>query len=78
MMFRKVLNVVAFTILLIGALNWALVGIFDVNLISMIFMGYRSWGSITMYVLIGISAIWLLVSSIVSNGTIRFVEERKY
>ena len=78
MMFRKVMNVIAFTILLFGALSWAFIGIFNFNLISVIFMGYRSWGSVTMHVLIGLSAIWLLVSSIVSNGRIQFVDERRY
>ena len=78
MMFKKVMNVIAFTILLFGALSWALIGIFNVNLISLIFMGYRSWGSIVAHILIGLSAVWLLISSIVSNGRIQFVEDRRY
>ena len=77
MTLKRVLNVVAFTILLFGALCWAFIGIFNFNLISTIFMGYRSWGSITMHVLIGLSAVWLLISSIVSSGRIQFVEGRE-
>jgi len=77
MLWEKVLNLIAFTILLFGGINWALIGIFNLNLVATIFMGYRSWGSIVMYVLFGVSAIWLIISSIVSNGKITFVEERE-
>ena len=76
-MWKKVVNLIAFAVLLLGGLNWMLVGIFNLNLISTVFMGYRSAGAITMYVLVGISAIWLIVSSIVSNGRIEFVEHRE-
>jgi uncharacterized membrane protein YuzA (DUF378 family) len=74
MFVRKVFNILAFSILLLGGITWALIGIFNINLISMIFMGYRSWGSIIMYVLFGLSAIWLVISSIISHGRISFVE----
>ncbi|MCL2062017.1 MAG: DUF378 domain-containing protein [Firmicutes bacterium] len=77
MVWKKILNLIAFSILLLGGLNWLLVGIFNVNLVSMIFMGYRSIGSIIAYVLIGLSAIWLVISSIVSHGRISFVMEDK-
>ncbi|MCL2847622.1 MAG: DUF378 domain-containing protein [Firmicutes bacterium] len=77
-MWKKVLNIIAFTILILGGLNWMLVGIFNLNLISTVFMGYRSPGSITMYVLVGLSALWLIISSIASNGRIQFVEDRHH
>jgi uncharacterized membrane protein YuzA (DUF378 family) len=76
MTLKKVLNIIAFTILLIGGINWFMIGAFDINVISLIFRGYRSVGSIVMYVLIGISALWLIISGIVSNGRISFVENR--
>jgi len=76
-MWKKVINLAAFTLLLLGGLNWMLVGIFNINLFATVFMGYRSVGAITTYVLVGISALWLIISSIVSNGRIQFVEEKR-
>jgi len=73
---KKVFNVIAFTIILIGGLNWMMVGIFNINLISAAFMGARSVGTITVYILMGVSAIWLIVSSIISNGEIKMAESR--
>lgn len=70
----KIINLIAFIIVLIGCINWALVGIFDINLVALIFMGYRTVGSIIMYILVGVSALWLLLSSIASHGKIDFVE----
>jgi len=76
-MWKKVVNLLAFTVLLLGGLNWMLVGIFNLNLISTVFMGYRSAGAVTMYILVGVSALWLIISSIISNGRIQFVEEKR-
>jgi len=76
-MWKKVVNLIAFAVLLLGGLNWMLVGVFNLNLISTVFMGYRSPGAITMYVLVGLSALWLIISSVVSNGRIQFVEDRQ-
>ncbi len=71
----KIANIIAFVIVIIGCINWALVGIFDFNLVSMIFRGYRAVGSVITYILVGVSALWLLLSSIASRGKIDFVEE---
>lgn len=63
-------NIISFIILLIGGLNWGLVGIFKFNLVSWIFGGYNA-GSIIVYILVLLAAIWLLISAIV-NSAIRF------
>ncbi len=68
----KILNVIAFIVLAIGGINWLSVGIFDFNIVSAIFMGYRSVGSIIVYILVGLSAIYLALSAIISSGVIRF------
>ena len=52
---------VALILVIIGALNWGLVGIFDgFNLVSTIF-GQMSALSRIVYILVGISALYLLV-----------------
>ena len=71
----KVFNWIAFIILLIGGLNWGLVGIFNFNLVDWIFGGYNA-GSIIVYILVLASAIWLLISAIVYRG-IYFVDKRR-
>lgn len=52
----KAIHIVAFTLLLIGGVNWGLIGLFNFDLVKTIF------GSITglVQVLVGISAVILL------------------
>jgi len=58
----KTLMTVAYVLLIIGGLNWALVGIFNWNLVAAIFGGSVSYANITpvsriIYVLVGVSAV---------------------
>lgn len=61
-------NLIAYIILIIGGLNWGLVGIFNFNLVSSIFGAYPAIGSIIIYTLVGLSAIWLIISPFLTNG----------
>ena len=47
---------IALVLVIIGALNWGLVGLFDINLVSLIF-GVDSLLSNIVYVLVGIAGI---------------------
>lgn len=49
----------AYILLIVGGLNWLLVGLFDANLVSIIF-GQTILATIV-YVLVGISAVYALV-----------------
>lgn len=60
-------NIVSYVLVLVGALNWGLFGIFDFNLVGWIFGGARSTGSIIIYVLVALAAIWLIISPIVTG-----------
>ena len=53
----KVVNYIALTLVIIGALNWLLVGLFQFNLVDTIF-GIGSVISRIVYVLVGISGLW--------------------
>ena len=55
----KILNYIALTLVIIGALNWLLVGIIDFNLVDTLF-GAGSVLSRIIYILVGISGIWSL------------------
>lgn len=71
-----IINLIAAIIVLIGALNWGLVGIFQFNLVQWITMGFNGW-AIAIYVIVLLSAIWLLVSAIMSRGAIYFCNKRE-
>lgn len=70
-------NIISYVLVLLGAVNWGLYGIFDFNLVSWIFQGPRSVGSIIVYVLILLAAIWLIISPIISGNGLRLREKEK-
>lgn len=70
-------NLISYVLVLIGALNWGMIGIFNFNLVSAIFMGPRSVGAIIVYVLITLAAIWLIVSPMITNGVLKLQKDRK-
>lgn len=53
----KVINCIALTLVIIGALNWLLVGLFSFNLVDTLF-GVSSIISRIVYVLVGIAGLW--------------------
>lgn len=55
----KLINYIALTIAIIGALNWGLVGVLSFDLVAFIF-GEMSWLSRIVYTLVGLSGIYLI------------------
>jgi uncharacterized protein len=55
----SVLSVVALVLLVVGGLNWALVGLFNLDLVAAIF-GEMSTPSRVVYVIVGLAAIYAL------------------
>ena len=70
-------NIIAYVLVLLGAFNWGMFGIFDFNLVSSIFMGPRSVGSIIVYSLIAVAAIWLIISPMITNGMLKLQGHRE-
>lgn len=64
----KIANIIAYVLVLLGAVNWGLFGLFGFNLVSFIFMGARSVGSVIVYTLITLAALWLIVSPFITRG----------
>ncbi len=64
----KILNCIAWILVIIGGINWLLVGIASWNLVGSIF-GTSILASI-IYILVGLSAIWLIISPIMHRGRI--------
>lgn len=56
---RGTLNWIAWALVVIGALNWGAIGLFDVNLVALIFSGMPVLGRIA-YVLVGIAGLYFL------------------
>jgi uncharacterized membrane protein YuzA (DUF378 family) len=60
-------NIISYILVIVGGLNWGLFGVFNFNLVGWIFQGARSSGSITIYVIITLAALWLIVSPFISG-----------
>lgn len=54
------MNIIALIIMIIGALNWGLVGIFQFDLVAAIF-GYASVVTRIIYTVVGIAGLWGIV-----------------
>lgn len=59
----KILKSIALILVIVGGLNWGLVGLFNFDLVAMIF-GEMSAVSRMVYVLVGLSAVYLAVASL--------------
>ena len=70
-------NLVSYILVLLGAVNWGLYGIFNFNLVSAIFMGDRSVGSIIVYCIIALAAVWLIISTVFSGDIVRLLPHSK-
>lgn len=56
----KPLNLLTLLLVIVGGLNWGLVGLFDFDLVAALF-GAGSTLSRIVYVLVGASALWQLI-----------------
>lgn len=57
---NNMLDRIALLLLIIGGINWGLIGIFSFDLVAFIFGGQAAILSRVIYVLVGISAIWCI------------------
>ena len=74
----KIANIIAYVLVILGAVNWGLFGIFNFNLVSMIFGGARTIGSIVVYSLITAAAVWLIFSPCITNGKLPLTNGETY
>ncbi len=64
---KKVICIIAAVLLIIGGLNWGLVGLFNFDLVAELF-GYFSVISRVIYILVGLSAVYAIVMWVVKRG----------
>lgn len=50
---------IASILVIIGAINWGLVGLFDLDLVANL-LGSVSWLATTVYILVGLSGLWMI------------------
>lgn len=67
----KFINILTLILVIVGGLNWGLVGLFDFSLVAAIF-GEGSALSRIVYVLVGLSAAWQIAPlvSAMSSGEV--------
>lgn len=63
----KLLSRIALMLVIIGALNWGLVGLFKLDLIAELFGGMDSILSRIIYSLVGLSAAYIIYESLTQN-----------
>jgi uncharacterized membrane protein YuzA (DUF378 family) len=65
----KFINILTLVLLIVGGLNWGLVGLFSFDLVAALF-GTGSALARTVYIVVALSAVWQLVPlfSIVGSG----------
>lgn len=51
-------NMVALALLIVGGLNWLLVGLFQYDLVAALFGGSDSWFSRAIYIIVGLCALY--------------------
>ena len=66
----RIVNIIAYILVIVGAVNWGLFGLFNFNLVSSVFAGARTAGSIIVYTIIALAALWLIFSPIITDGVL--------
>lgn len=56
---KRLMDCIALTVAIIGAVNWGLIGLFRFDLVAFLF-GDMSWLSRIIYVLVGLSGLYLI------------------
>lgn len=57
----KVLNFIVILLLIVGGLNWFLIGIFDINVVAH-YLGHQTLVTRIIYILVGLSALYALLN----------------
>ena len=56
------MNVIAWILAIIGAINWGLVGFAKFDLVAWICGGQTAWVSRVIYALVGLAGLWCIVT----------------
>jgi uncharacterized protein len=57
----RTINTITLLLIIIGGINWLLVGLFQFDLVATLFGGPQATLSRIVYVLVGLSAVWQIL-----------------
>ncbi len=57
----RAINIITLLLIIVGGVNWLLVGLFEFDLVAAIFGGQTAALARIVYILVGLSALWQLV-----------------
>ena len=72
----KQINLVTLILVIIGGINWGLVGLFQFDLVAAIFGGQSTVLARLVYILVGLSALWQLYPLVRAAQTDEIYAER--
>lgn len=64
----NILDWIALILVIVGGLNWGLVGAFEFDLVAEIF-GAGSTGANVVYIIVGVAALYMLVMAFAKSGS---------
>jgi len=56
---KTALDIIALVLVIIGALNWGLVGLFNLDVVNLVF-GSISWLASLVYILVGLAGLYMI------------------
>jgi len=65
----KALDMTALVLVIVGGLNWLLVGLFEMDLVASV-LGEGSVASRVVYVLVGVAALWMLWGALMNKSRV--------
>ncbi len=67
---NRALDITALTLVIIGAINWGLIGFFNFNLVGMLTGGSTSFIARIIYALVGVAGLYMLTmyTRLADNG----------
>ena len=71
----RIVNLITFILTIIGGINWLCIGIFQFDFVAGIFGTQAAIGSRIIYILVGISALYLIYAALAGRGKVNLCEE---
>ncbi len=65
----KAINIITLVLLIVGGINWGLVGVAQFDLVAAIFGGQDAPLARVVYTVVGLSALWQIVPLVRASGT---------
>ena len=65
----KVMNLVTLALLIVGGINWGLVGVAQFDLVAALFGGQDAAVARLVYALVGVSALWQIIPLLGAGST---------